>query len=270
MTSPRNLLVLMGLILGLGLGLRRSTDISDHRAGGIPEIVAQQALTDPRTLGPSGSGLEPGGSTAFRGLRPSALAPGNLPWRNPSMVDSGSSQESSDGADWPLDSMIRALETASAPDELGLWADRIAARGGSAAVEALVRLSLSQDEPERALAIREAFKGLSTEEELAALVERLPGIEPPELIEAVVETLARGARASTLQGLVRLHGMGAMPEDRRWVVAWAIERVRNPEASTALAELASDAAWPELADAAIIAGASLRIGPESPEPEVSP
>ena len=43
------------------------------------------------------------------------------------MVDSGSSQKSSDEADWPLDSMIRALETASAPDELGLWADRIAA-----------------------------------------------------------------------------------------------------------------------------------------------
>lgn len=273
MNSLIALLVLMGLILGLSLGLRRTTALSDQGEGVAAEKTLVVSSCDSRDPGPSGPGPRPGGSTGFFGFRVFRSSPSisTIPARkNPPAGDSASGQESLDGESWPLESMIQALETASTHDELGLWADRIAVHGGSAAVEALIRLSLSQNEPARAEVIREALKGLSTEEDMLALVERLPQVEPPELIEAVVETLARGARASTLQGLARLHDGDAMPGSRRWVLAWAIERVRNPEASIALVELTRNAQQPELADAAIIAEASLQIEAGSPAPEVSP
>lgn len=263
MNASRALLVLMGLILVLIQGLRRSPAVSDQADGVAPEIAAGVSVSDLHDPGP-------GGSNGSRGTRSSESIPGNPPPTTPPMGDSGSPRASEAGESWPLDSMIQALETAPTPDDLGLWADRIAAHGGRAAVEALIRLGLSQDDPERAEAIREAFKGLSTEEDMGALVERLPEVETPELIEAVVETLARGARASNLQELARLHGADAMPEERRWVLTWAIERVRNPEASIALAELARHTERPELADAAIIAGASLEVQSGTPPPEGSP
>jgi len=87
----------------------------------------------------------------------------------------------------------------------------------------------------------------------------------------VVETLARGARATTVENLARLHGAGSTPASGRSVLGWAIERIRNPEASVALAELARSTDQPELSDAAIVALSAIRSEggaavPEAPLP----
>jgi hypothetical protein len=163
------------------------------------------------------------------------------------------------------------LEGASTAEDKALWADRIAAHGGSAAVEALIRLGMLQSEPAHSDILREAFKGFSSEEDMAALVDPLTRLHDPDWIETVIETLARGARASTVENLVRLQGADSTPASGRAVLGWAIERIRNPEASVALAELARSTDQPELSDAAIIALYAIRSEggaavPEAPSP----
>jgi hypothetical protein len=147
-----------------------------------------------------------------------------------------------------LDSLVSALETAPTAEEQGLWADRIAAVGGVSAVEALFRLSLTRSSPEQAEALREAFKGFSTEEEMGALASRLLQTDDHDLIEAAVETLARGARSSTVEQLIHLHEEPTTSPLGRTVLGWA----------SALAELARRTDRPDLADAGIIALSALQ------------
>jgi hypothetical protein len=166
-----------------------------------------------------------------------------------------------DSALQDLSSLVQGLEAASTPEEQGQWADRIAASGGQAAVDALIqavtRASLDRRSPEESEALREAFKVFSTEDDMAALAMSLGQIQDLDLIEAVVETLARGARSSTVEQLVQLHDEASTPPSTRAVLGWAIERIRNPEASEALARLVRTAERPDLAHAGIIALSSL-------------
>jgi hypothetical protein len=166
-----------------------------------------------------------------------------------------------DSALQDLSSLVQGLEAASTPEEQGQWADRIAASGGQAAVDALIqavtRASLDRRSPEESDALREAFKVFSTEDDMAALAMSLGQTQDLDLIEAVVETLARGARSSTVEQLVQLHDESSTPPSTRAVLGWAIERIRNPEASEALAKVVRTAEWPELAHAGIIALSSL-------------
>jgi hypothetical protein len=167
-----------------------------------------------------------------------------------------------DSALQDLSSLVQGLEAASTPEEQGQWADRIAASGGQAAVDALIqavtRASLDRRSPEESDALREAFKVFSTEDDMAALAMSLGQTQDVDLIEAVVETLARGARSSTVEQLVQLHDEASTPPSTRAVLGWAIERIRNPEASEALAKVVRTAEWPELAHAGIIALSSLQ------------
>ena len=160
-----------------------------------------------------------------------------------------------------LPSLVQGLEAASTPEEQGQWADRIAASGGQAAVDALIqavtRAGFDRRLPEEAEALREAFKGFSTEGEMAALAMSLVQTQDKDLIEAVVETLARGARSSTVDQLVRLYEDESTPPSTRGVLGWAIERIRNPEASAALVRLVGATDRTELVEAAIIALGSL-------------
>jgi hypothetical protein len=164
-----------------------------------------------------------------------------------------------------LSSLVQGFEAASTPEEQGQWADRIAASGGTAAVEALIqavtRASLNPKSPEEAEVLREAFKGFSTEDEMAALAMSLVQTQDIDLIEAVVDTLARGARSSTVEQLVRLHdeaSTSATSATSQAALGWAIERIRNPEASHALVRLVGNAERPELAHAGIIALSSIQ------------
>ena len=161
-----------------------------------------------------------------------------------------------------LSSLVQGFEMAATPEQQGLWADRIAASGGTAAVQALIQAvtqaSLNPKSPEEAEILREAFKGFSTEDEMAALAMSLVQTQDIDLIEAVVDTLARGARSSTVEQLVRLHDEASTPPSTRAVLGWAIERIRNPEASHALVRLVGTAERPELANAGIIALSSIQ------------
>ena len=164
-----------------------------------------------------------------------------------------------------LSSLVQGFEMAATPEQQGLWADRIAASGGTAAVEALIqavtRASLNPKSPEEAEVLREAFKGFSTEDEMAALAMSLVQTQDIDLIEAVVDTLARGARSSTVEQLVRLHDEAATSTTSvtaQAALGWAIERIRNPEASHALVRLVVNAERPELAHAVIIALSSIQ------------
>ena len=59
MNSSRVLLVLMGLILGLSLGLRRSSTISEQGDEATAEKTLVVSSNDSRDLGPSGPGPGP-------------------------------------------------------------------------------------------------------------------------------------------------------------------------------------------------------------------
>jgi hypothetical protein len=175
-----------------------------------------------------------------------------------------------------LSSLVQGFELAATPEQQGLWADRIAASGGTAAVDALIQAvtqaSLNPKSPEEAEVLREAFKGFSTEDEMAALAMSLVQTQDIDLIEAVVDTLARGARSSTVEQLVRLHdeaSASTTSATAQAALGWAIERIRNPEASHALVRLVGNAERPELAHAGIIALSSIQTQAIR-EPDPSP
>lgn len=259
MNSARTLWILMSLILVLILGLRRFQGPADS---------LDLADADDRSLtgSPPPSLSEPGLGRRIRWGRIPMTGTRGGEWVSADVSNASDLPETGstpqdpavtmDSAD--LDPLVLALEAAPTPEEQGLWADRIAAEGGANAVETLVRLSLTRSRPEQAEALREAFKGFATEEEMGALATSLVQIEDHDLIEAVVETLARGARPSTVEQLIRLHEESSTPTFGRTALGWAIERIRNPEAAPALAELARRTDRPDLADAGIIAWSALR------------
>lgn len=251
MNSARTLWILTCLILGLLLALRRTSSPTDSvDAVDVHERHHTGPLIPP-TDGP-GVGREfPWGRISMSGngsREPGPAEFSELLEAEPAALDPTGTTDSSD-----LDARVLAFEAALTSEEQGLWADRIAAVGGAAAVEALVQLSLTRSGLEQAEALREAFKGFSTEEEMRALVPHLLQTDDHHLIEAVVETLARGARPSTVEQLIHLHEEPSTSPSGRSVLGWAIERIRNPEAAPALAELARRTDRPELADAGTIA-----------------
>jgi len=264
MNSARILLVMSGLILGLNLGLRRPGGLAEgpdpmHPAevdgpwGSVGSLLSDPtAASDPfgrgsdargRGLGSSRWRRAPGSevppSTSPTDPRPQDLLPPDLP-----------SPE--------LPTLVQGLESALTLDEQATWADRIAQSGGPAAVEALVRASLHRRSFEEAEVLHEAFKGFSTEPEMEAVAIGLLQTDDPDLIEALVETLARGARASTVAQLARLHEEASASPATRAVLGWAIERIRNPEAAEALGRWVGAAEPPDWTDAGIIALAALQ------------
>lgn len=272
MSSTKAILILLGLIVGLNFGLRYGwgpldgSDRSDQKEGSewVDEVSSEGAIaSDPfdsaTASGPATQGSDAHGrSHIFR--------------RGPFPISGSPSAESVMDSEWQdlplhdstlqdLPSLVLELEFASTPEEQGQWADRIAASGGQAAVDALIqavtRASLDRRSPEESDALREAFKVFSTEDDMAALAMSLVHAQDKDLIEAVVETLARGARSSTVEQLVRLHEDVSTPPSTRGALVWAIERIRNPEASAALVRLVGAADRTELVEAAIIALGSL-------------
>ena len=264
MNSARILLVMSGLILGLNLGLRRPGGFAErpdpmHPAevegpwGSVGSLLSDPtAASDPfgrgsdargRGLGSSRWRRAPGSevppSTSPTDPRPQDLLPPDLP-----------SPE--------LPTLVQGLESALTLDEQATWADRIAQSGGPAAVEALVRASLHRRSFEEAEVLHEAFKGFSTEPEMEAVAIGLLQTDDPDLIEALLETLARGARASTVAQLARLHEEASASPATRAVLGWAIERIRNPEAAEALGRWVGAAEPPDWTDAGIIALAALQ------------
>ena len=272
MSSTKTILILLGLIVGLNLGLRygwgplAGSDRSDPKVGSewVDEVSSEGAIaSDPldsaTASAPATQGSDAHGRSHIFRRRP-------VPISGPPPAGSVMDPESQDlplqdSALQDLPSLVQGLEAASTPEEQGHWADRIAASGGQAAVVALIqavtRASLDRRSPEESDALREAFKVFSTEDDMAALAMSLGQTQDLDLIEAVVETLARGARSSTVEQLVRLHDEASTPSSTRAVLGWAIERIRNPEASEALARLVRTAERPDLAHAGIIALSSL-------------
>ncbi len=272
MSSTKTILILLGLIVGLNLGLRygwgplAGSDRSDPKEGSewVDEVSSEGAIaSDPldsaTASAPATQGSDAHGRSHIFRRRP-------VPISGPPPAGSVMDPESQDlplqdSALQDLPSLVQGLEAASTPEEQGHWADRIAASGGQAAVDALIqavtRASLNRRSPEESDALREAFKVFSTEDDMAALAMSLGLTQDVDLIEAVVETLARGARSSTVEQLVQLHDEASTPPSTRAVLGWAIERIRNPEASEALAKVVRTAERPELAHAGIIALSSL-------------
>ena len=272
MSSTKTILILLGLIVGLNLGLRygwgplAGSDRSDPKEGSewVDEVssagaIASDPLDSATASAPATQGSDAHGRSHIFRRRP-------VPISGPPPAGSVMDPESQDlplqdSALQDLPSLVQGLEAASTPEEQGHWADRIAASGGQAAVDALIqavtRASLDRRSPEESDALREAFKVFSTEDDMAALAMSLGQTQDLDLIEAVVETLARGARSSTVEQLVRLHDEASTPSSTRAVLGWAIERIRNPEASEALAKVVRTAEWPDLAHAGIIALSSL-------------
>ena len=272
MSSTKTILILLGLIVGLNLGLRygwgplAGSDRSDPKVGSewVDEVSSEGAIaSDPldsaTASAPATQGSDAHGRSHIFRRRP-------VPISGPPPAGSVMDPESQDlplqdSALQDLPSLVQGLEAASTPEEQGQWAERIAASGGQAAVDALIqavtRASLDRRSPEESDALREAFKVFSTEDDMAALAMSLGLTQDVDLIEAVVETLARGARSSTVEQLVQLHDEASTPPSTRAVLGWAIERIRNPEASEALAKVVRTAERPELAHAGIIALSSL-------------
>jgi hypothetical protein len=270
MNSTKAIFILLGLIVGLNLGLRRSwgpEEVSDRsdstdvdRSGGAMESHPSDSV---RTSNFSSDGFD----ARSRGHGSRWLSsPISEPLPTGSVMDAESQDLSlQDQSLQDLSSLVQGFELAATPEQQGLWADRIAASGGTAAVEALIqavtRASLNPKSPEEAEVLREAFKGFSTEDEMAALAMSLVQTQDIDLIEAVVDTLARGARSSTVEQLVRLHdeaSTSATSATSQAALGWAIERIRNPEASHALVRLVGNAERPELAHAGIIALSSIQ------------
>ena len=290
MSSTKTILILLGLIVGLNLGLRygwgplAGSDRSDPKVGSewVDEVSSEGAIaSDPldsaTASAPATQGSDPHGRSHIFRRRP-------VPISGPPPAGSVMDPESQDlplqnlpledFALQDLPSLVQGLEAASTPEEHGQWADRIAASGGQAAVDALIqavtRASLDRRSPEESDALREAFKVFSTEDDMAALAMSLGQTQDLDLIEAVVETLARGARSSTVEQLVQLHDEASTPPSTRAVLGWAIERIRNPEASDALARLVRTAERPDLAHAGIIALSSLSPLPSQATGEAVP
>lgn len=285
MSSTKAILILLGLIVGLNLGLRygwgplAGSDRSDQKEGSewVDEVSSEGAMaSDPfdsaTASGPATQGSDAHGRSHIFRRRP-------VPISGPPPAGSVMDSESEvlplqDSALQDLSSLVQGLEAASTPEEQGQWADRIAASGGQAAVDALIqavtRASLDRRSPEESDALREAFKVFSTEDDMAALAMSLGQTQDLDLIEAMVETLARGARSSTVEQLVQLHDEASTPPSTRAVLGWAIERIRNPEASEALAKVVRTAEWPELAHAGIIALSSLSSLPSQATGEPVP
>jgi len=274
MNSARILLVMSGLILGLNLGLRRPGGLAEgpdpmHPAevdgpwGSVGSLLSDPtAASDPfgrgsdargRGLGSSRWRRAPGSevppSTSPTDPRPQDLLPPDLPSPESPTPELPTPE---------LPTLVQGLESALTLDEQATWADRIAQSGGPAAVEALVRASLHRRSFEEAEVLHEAFKGFSTEPEMEAVAIGLLQTDDPDLIEALVETLARGARASTVAQLARLHEEASASPATRAVLGWAIERIRNPEAAEALGRWVGAAEPPDWTDAGIIALAALQ------------
>ena len=285
MSSTKTILILLGLIVGLNLGLRygwgplAGSDRSDPKEGSewVDEVssagaIASDPLDSATASAPATQGSDAHGRSHIFRRRP-------VPISGPPPAGSVMDPESQDlplqdSALQDLPSLVQGLEAASTPEEQGHWADRIAASGGQAAVDALIqavtRASLDRRSPEESDALREAFKVFSTEDDMAALAMSLGQTQDLDLIEAVVETLARGARSSTVEQLVQLHDEASTPSSTRAVLGWAIERIRNPEASEALARLVRTAERPDLAHAGIIALSSLSSLPSQATGEPVP
>jgi len=275
MSSTKTILILLGLIAGLNFGLRygwgplAGSDHSDPREGSewVDEVSSEGAIASDPFDSATASAPATQGSDAHG--RSHIFRRRSVPISGPPPAGLVMDLELQD-----LPSLVQGLETASTPEEQGQWADRIAASGGQAAVDALIqavtRASLNRRSPEETEVLREAFKGFSTEDDMAALAMSLGQIQDVDLIEAVVETLARGARSSTVGQLVQLHDEASTPPSTRAVLGWAIERIRNPEASEALARLVLTAEWPELAHAGIIALSSLSSLPSQATGEPAP
>ena len=248
MNSSKTLLVLLVLILGLNLGLRHPRGSAQRLDPANPaEAGGAWGSTGGDASDPDAWGRGPGSRWDH--------APGSEPSSFGSVSESGSTELPSLG----LPSLVRGLESAVTLEEQASWADRIALSGGSAAVEALVRASLDRRSIDEAAVLHEAFKGFSTEEEMEALAINLVRTDDFDLIEALVETLARGARASTVERLARLHEEAPSSPATRAVLGWAIERIRNPEAAEALGRWVGAPEPPEWADAAIIALSALQL-----------
>lgn len=261
MNSARTLWILMSLIFVLLMRLRRSSGPTDS-VDTADAVGRRPTVPLVSSVGGAGVGREvPWGRFSMSGHGRRQRGPAELSEAEPTALDSTGTTDSAD-----LESLVLALEAALTVEEQGLWADRIAAVGGVTAVEALFRLSLTRSSPEQAEILREAFKGFSTEEEMGALARCLPQTDDHDLIEAVVETLARGARSSTVDQLTHLHEEPETSPSGRTVLGWAIERIRNPEAASVLAELSQRTDRPELADAGIIALSALQADalPEPP------
>lgn len=278
MNSTKVIFILLGLIVGLNLGLRRSwgpevgSDRSDSadvdRSGGAMESHPSDSV---RTSNFSSDGFDARSRGNASRWAPSPISEASL---TGSVMDAEFQDLSlQDFSLQDLSSLVQGFEMAATPEQQGLWADRIAASGGTAAVEALIQAvtqaSLNPKSPEEAEILREAFKGFSTEDEMAALAISLVQTQDIDLIEAVVDTLARGARSSTVEQLVRLHDEAATSATAQAALGWAIERIRNPEASQALVRLVGNAERPELAHAGIIALSSIQ-SQAIREPDPSP
>jgi hypothetical protein len=272
MSSTKTILILLGLIVGLNLGLRygwgplAGSDRSDPKVGSerVDEVSSEGAIaSDPldsaTASAPATQGSDAHGRSHIFRRRPVPIS--GPPPAGLVMDLELQDLPLQDSALQDLPSLVQGLEAASTPEEQGQWAERIAASGGQAAVDSLIqavtRASLDRRSPEESDALREAFKVFSTEDDMAALAMSLGQTQDLDLIEAVVETLARGARSSTVEQLVQLHDEASTPPSTRAVLGWAIERIRNPEASEALARLVRTAERPELAHAGIIALSSL-------------
>lgn len=290
MNSTGILLLLLGLILVIPLGWRRDPVLPDPEgisgpAGRVPEAMASAS-------GTPGRGSRREGSPFFVGRGPQGVGAGGMgvdpgdPWSpagTPGSLDASSHESSLDGPGPFLDggvdpgspglpSLEEGLAAAATPEQRGSWADRMASLGGAVAVDALVQASLERRSPADTAALLEAFKGFSTEEDMEALAIALSRIDDVDLIETIVETLARGARPATVDGLIRGHAEAAGRPAARAALAWAIERIRNPEAVQGLLRLVETSPGSELAEAGLIALSALRSleAAESPPTPTEP
>lgn len=159
-----------------------------------------------------------------------------------------------------LDSLVAAIQAATGPAEKGRLADRLASIGGQRAVEELFLLSLEEADPANAAAIREAFKGLTSEEDIRLLASALAVTTDFDVIESVVETVSRGATGATVEYLVQVTEDPLLEPVQRYAARWAIERIRSPEAARALEKLVGRGREGGPGEAAAIALAAMRAG----------
>lgn len=224
--------------LPAGEGVAGAASVFPHGNAGAAGEFAQRANAKVRVRGTAGDALPALGATD---AAPAADLDGMPPARPEE-----------------LESLVAAIQAASGPAEKGRLADRLASIGGQRAVEELFLLSLEEPDPANAAAIREAFKGLTSEEDIRLLASALAVTTDFDVIESVVETVSRGATAATVEYLVQVTEDPLLEPVQRYAARWAIERIRNPEAARALGKLVGRGREGEIAGAAAIALVAMR------------
>ncbi|MDB6005719.1 MAG: hypothetical protein JWR15_2706 [Prosthecobacter sp.] len=146
--------------------------------------------------------------------------------------------------------IIAALSQAALPEHARALASALAMIGSADAIEAIWNHALKNSDPALRTALLGSFDHVTNPEGVSLIASALAVSDDSEVISAATRTLARAATADTVNVLAELYAQPARQPEQRAKILTAISAVTNPQAVTALGQLATQVQQPELAAAA--------------------